>query len=518
MANKAVFKKYFGKWLAGTDGRNMESAPSYQLSAYDALAQLAETGTFNNTFYGTGEMQLAKVLELSAQVDPEFLAKVAVYAARQGHMKDMPATLLAVLSSLDHALFTRAFPHVIKNGKMLRNFVQLMRSGAAGRKSLGTRPKKMVQNWLERASVQQLLNASVGNDPSLADVVKMVHPKPQDEERKAFYAWLLRKPYDVAALPELVAQFEAFKRDHTLAVPNVPFQMLTTLPLEAVQWAQVAKRVSWQTLRQNLNMFARKGVFDVAGMGFVVAERLRDADEIRRAKVFPYQLLMAWKMADVQVPPEVRDALQDAMEVSLQNVPSFKGRMVLCPDVSGSMSSAITGYRKGATSAVRCVDVAGLITAAFLRRNPHATVLPFENEVVNLDLNGRDSVMTNAQKLANVCGGGTNCSAPLKKLANRNEKVDLVFFISDNQSWVDANQFGRPTEMMLQWRRIKKRNPQAKMVCLDIQPYTDTPALNGDDVLNIGGFSDAVFDLVNEFATRKEGKVNWMEMIEKTEL
>ncbi len=40
-------------------------------------------------------------------------------------------------------------------------------------------------------------------------------------------------------------------------------------------------------------------------------------------------------------------------------------------------------------------------------------MLPFEQAVVSVDLNSRDSVMTNAQKLASIGGGGTNCSAPV---------------------------------------------------------------------------------------------------------
>ena len=50
--------------------------------------------------------------------------------------------------------------------------------------------------------------------------------------------------------------------------------------------------------------------------------------------------------------------------------------------------------------------------AAILRKNPSAEVLPFDFDVVKVKLNPRDSVMTNAARLASVGGGGTNCSAP----------------------------------------------------------------------------------------------------------
>jgi 60 kDa SS-A/Ro ribonucleoprotein len=44
-------------------------------------------------------------------------------------MKDVPALLVAVLSVKDRDLFKAVFPRVMDNGKMLRNFVQIMRSG-----------------------------------------------------------------------------------------------------------------------------------------------------------------------------------------------------------------------------------------------------------------------------------------------------------------------------------------------------------------------------------------------------
>src|SRR5947207_7524728 len=125
------------------------------------------------------------------------------------------------------------------------------------------------------------------------------------------------------------------------------------------------------------------------------------------------------------------------MESAIANVPSIEGRVVVCPDVSGSMHSPVTGHRRGSTTSVRCVDVAALVAASVLRKNQSATVLPFEHGVVPLDLNSRDSVMTNAGKLASIGGGGTNCSAPVRLLNRKKAKADLVIFISDNESWVD---------------------------------------------------------------------------------
>lgn len=525
MVNTQLFHTIKGALLPQATALNNQRAPAYALSPRHQLAQLAATGCLGDTFYANAETQLDKVLALAQTVDADFVAQTAICARQSGHMKDMPALLAAALSVKDVALLSQVFYRVIDNGKMLRNFVQIMRSGAVGRKSLGSRPKKLVQQWLLNADEKQLLNAVVGNTPSLADVLKMVHPKPVEDWRAAWFAWAVGKPFDEAKLPPMTQAFERFKRARaqgeprhlSAGLPEVPFQLLTALPLSAAQWAQVALAGSWQMLRQNLNTLARHGVFARKGMAEAIAAKLRDPKAVARARVLPYQLLSAYKACDAAVPEKVREALQDAMELALANVPSFEGRVVVCPDVSGSMSQAVTGYRASATSTVRCIDVAALMAAAVLRKNRGARVLPFEQAVVDLRLNPRDSVMSNAQALAAIGGGGTNCSAPLARLNEENAKADLVILVSDNESWVDAKRHGA-TQTMREWEKLKKRCPQARLVCIDIQPYSTTQAPDRRDILNVGGFSDAVFAMIGLFAEGKTGANHWVGEIEKIPL
>ena len=518
MANKNLFKSLVGKLVPATNARNEEGAPAYALTPKQALAQYAATGCLTRTFYAGAREQLAVVLELCEKVEPEFVAKTAVYARERGFMKDTPVLLLAVLAAKDVRLLARVFPRVVDNGKMLRNFVQVLRSGVVGRKSLGTAPKRLVREWLEARDASAVFRASVGQSPSFADIVKMVHPRPRDAEREALYGYMLGRDFRPESLPAVVREFEAFKAGDRAVVPDVPFQMLTALELGKAEWAAIARRAPWQMTRMNLNTFARQGVFDEPGLAELVAERLADAEQVKKARVFPYQLMMAYASAGEGVPDVVRDALQDAMEAAIENVPGVRGKVYVFPDVSGSMQSPVTGYRKGSTSAVRCVDVAALVAAAVVRRNPRAEVLPFEHEVVRgLKLNQRDSVMTNARKLAEVGGGGTNCSAPLRLLNERKAVGDLVLYVSDNESWVDA-QAGRGTATMQEWAAFKRRNPRARMVCVDVQPYSTVQATGSADVLNVGGFSDEVFRIVADFAAGRLDADQWVGVVERVVL
>jgi 60 kDa SS-A/Ro ribonucleoprotein len=517
MANKTLFKSLVGKLIPATDAVNHEFAPAYAFTPKHALAQYAATGCMSSTFYANAEEQLSVVLGLCEQVDAEFVAKLAVYARERGHMKDVPALLVAVLSRKDRELFARTFARVVDNARMLRNFVQIVRSGVVGRKSLGTLPKRLLREWLEVRDDDAIFKASVGQAPSLADVVKMVHPRPRDASRAALYGYLVGRAHDREALPAIVRDYEAYKTGDSLDVPRVPFQMLTALPLGKAEWAEIARHAPWQMTRMNLNTFARHGVFEVEGMTELIAARLRDPVKIAHARVFPYQLMAAYASAVEGVPREVRDALQDALEIALGNVPEIPGKVYVLPDVSGSMTSPVTGYRAGATTAVRCVDVAALVAAAIVRKNPSAEVVPFEHDVVSVELNARDSVMTNAARLAAVGGGGTNCSAPLRLLNRRKAKGDLVIYVSDNESWVDAGA-GRGTATLQEWNVFRARNPRARLVCIDVQPNRTTQAAERADVLNVGGFSDQVFNLIAEFAAGRLNTSHWIGVVESVEL
>ena len=228
--------------------------------------------------------------------------------------------------------------------------------------------------------------------------------------------------------------------------------------------------------------------------------------------------MMAYNAAGEGVPARIKNALQDAMELAIGNVPEMDGKVYVLPDVSGSMSSPVTGYRSGSSSAVRCIDVAALVAAAVLRKNPDGEVIPFEQDIVSVKLNPRDAVMTNAQALAAIGGGGTNCSAPLAALNRRKAKGDLVIYVSDNESWMDGRGVGRGTATMAEWTDFKARNPRAKLVCIDIQPNAHTQAPDRNDILNVGGFSDAVFDVIAAFASGKGGADHWVRVIEAVEV
>ncbi len=528
MANTNLFKTGRARNVAPTNTTNLAGGTAYELGDEAALAQIAVTGCFGGTYYASAEDQLTLVKTLLPKVSSEFIARCAVYARLAGFMKDMPAHLVATLAARSKTdveareLLGTVFPRVIDNPKMLRNFVQIVRSGETGRKSFGTNVKRLIQNYFDSRSPEAIFKGSIGGNPTIADIIKMVHPKAGDGEKSATLKYLIGKNENLARVPKLIFEFESFKDGvkqgrSTVPVPNVPFEMLTALDLKPEHWKEIARNASWTQCRMNINTFKRHGVFDDKELTNLIAEKIANRDEVLKAKAFPFQLMMAYEMT-TDAPMPVRLALQDAMEVATENIPEFEGQVFVAVDSSGSMSQAVTGARGSATSKVSCNQAASLFAASVLRKNPTAKIIRFDTAADEVKLNPRDSVMTMARQI-NRNGGGTDCASAIRYINSQYGKGDLIVMISDNESWFNGNwQYSRGTGTLTEFERFRGRNRNAKLACIDIVPNTTTQAQESENVLNIGGFSDRVFEVVAQFAKTGNTKQSFVDVIKRTSL
>jgi len=197
---------------------------------------------------------------------------------------------------------------------------------------------------------------------------------------------------------------------------------------------------------------------------------------------------------------------------------------------------------------MRCVDVAALFAAAILRRNPASVVIPFDTRAYQARVEPQDTILSLAERLLGADatrkgdprlsgrgtpevaslnskrrygGGGTDCSLPLVEANTtyRKRRFAGVILVSDTESWVYRNRafaYGRrgATGVMTEWQGFVQNQmqlgghsiPAPKLVCIDLQAYTSTQAPDRADILNIGGFSDAVFKVVAAFLGDDAGR------------
>jgi 60 kDa SS-A/Ro ribonucleoprotein len=122
------------------------------------------------------------------------------------------------------------------------------------------------------------------------------------------------------------------------------------------------------------------------------------------------------------------------------------------------MQSPVTGNRgRGATSKVRCVDVAELFAAAILRRNPDSVVIPFDDKAYHVKLDPQDTILSLAARLAQFGGGGTNCSLPLAEATStyRNCRFAGCVLVSDQETWIGTGRYGS-TATKTAWQEFVK--------------------------------------------------------------
>lgn len=168
---------------------------------------------------------------------------------------------------------------------------------------------------------------------------------------------------------------------------------------------------------------------------------------------------------------------------------------------------------------MRCVDVAALVAAALLRRNPDSLLVPFDTRAYEARFDASDSILSLAERLAKYGGGGTDCSLPITVAKQARRKLAGVVVVSDSESWVYQ---GRPrqygangsTGVMTEWEQFLKNQfqlrgaeiPSPKLICIDLQPYSTMQAPERPDILNVGGFSDSVFEVIGSFLESDTGR------------
>lgn len=103
------------------------------------------------------------------------------------------------------------------------------------------------------------------------------------------------------------------------------------------------------------------------------------------------------------------------------------------------------------------------------------------------------------------CGGATENGlfAFLEKCVKDKIKVDNLYVISDMQIgdgesivWEKSSnyEYGKFAELL---KKFKKVNPNCKIVSISIQGYGSEMFYKGSNILNIAGWSESIFDVIN---------------------
>ncbi|MET9224743.1 LAGLIDADG family homing endonuclease [Lentzea sp. NPDC003310] len=176
---------------------------------------------------------------------------------------------------------------------------------------------------------------------------------------------------------------------------------------------------------RNLRNFDEAGMSDEAAAA--VAARLADPGQVARSRQFPFRFLSAYEAA-----PTLRwgYALDQALQLSLRNLPALPGRSLVLVDTSGSM----TGLGFSARSKVSPVKAAAIFGVALGAKGEQVDVVGFADGTFRHDVKQGSSVLRGVERFlqrVGEVGHGTDIIGSLKRSYRGH---DRVFIISDMQT------------------------------------------------------------------------------------
>lgn len=465
---------------------------------------------------------------------------VAVSEAGRAPKND-PALFALALAAAEGDDATRraalaALPRVARTGTHLLHFAAF----ADGLRGWGRGLRRAVAGWYaDRGDADlayQLVKYQARDGWSHRDLLRLAHPRPATETRRALYYWATRGWPGVGEAPHpdeglrLIWAFERAKRavsarevaalvrDHRLPREAVPTAWLT----EAAVWEALLEGLPLGALLRNLATLTRVGlVAPGSDASRAVAARLGDREGLRRARIHPLAVLAAlvtygqghgargrhtWTPVAAVV-----EALDAAFYLAFGNVAPTGRHWLLALDVSGSMGAGVVAGVPGLTPRVAAAAMA-LVTANVEAEH---TIVGFTSGggwarnlnpadvsgLAPLAIDPRQRLDEVVRYTAGLPFGGTDCSLPMRWALKHRLAVDVFAVYTDSETWAG------PVHPAAALREYRARvNPAARMVTVGLVSNGFTIA-DPDDagMLDVVGFDTAAPALIADFAAAAPG-------------
>lgn len=456
---------------------NHEAGLAFKPSAQLELYQRACTCLIEDRFYTRAEQQLLDLRAAIHQCERSYVLKLANYARNQMHLRTLPMILLAEASVMHSGNSQEAKSDVRQYvSKIVRRADEpaellaywINKLGAGTKAKLPNALKKGLSDALRQFDEYQLAKYNRSGEVKLRDVLMLVHARPDSTERAALYKRVL---------------------EDQLATPETWEVHISTQGSRAETWNAIAPKMGIMALLRNLRNFeqhnAQEALLHAIGV-------FTDPAKVRASKLLPFR----WLAAEREVSSTVlKDALREAMNLSLANVPVWQGRSAVFVDLSGSMSSALSRHSK-----LMYVDVASLMGAMATRLSQGEYLVGgFGETYSDIAVSRQDSVLTNAEKIRRTdVGHSTNAWLTLKQLRKRKQVFDRVLLFSDMQCYDSG--WGSHS-LAEEWQRYRREiNPNALLYSVDLAGYgiLQFPESNSG-VVQLAGWSDRVLDLITAY-------------------
>jgi hypothetical protein len=191
-------------------------------------------------------------------------------------------------------------------------------------------------------------------------------------------------------------------------------------PMDAAAWESAIPSMGYMALLRNLRNFDQAGIGKAARRE--VEDRLTDPEQVATSRQLPMRFLSAYRATrDSGTVTAWGPVIEEALNLSLANVPTLAGRTLVLVDLSGSMSHSNLSDKSG----LRYVDAAAVFGAAIAKRND-ADLYGFDHRLIEFTVKSTDSLLPLAHGIANQGGGGTATAAAIQASYKGHDRIIIV--------------------------------------------------------------------------------------------
>lgn len=502
--------------------KNSAGGYTFQVSDWQRLERFLILGTEGGGYYvNEAKMTMGNLTSVQKciQEDPIRVVNLIVDISDKGRAVKNDPAIFALALTIKFAneegrkAAYAAIPKVCRIGTHLFSLTSALKAVGKG---WGRGLKNAIANWYLSKEISKLAYdlAKYQQREGWAhrDVLRLAHPLALNDEQNSAFKWAVNKCVEHGDLPQILQGFEKIKKatsvkevvslinEYNLPRECVPTQYLN----EPAVWSALLPSMPLTAMIRNLGNMTKCGLLTpFSDEALYIAEKLGDAEYIRKSRVHPISILLALKTyasgagfrgsGAWRAVPQIVSALDKAFYMAFDNVEATGKKFFVGVDVSASMGSPITN------SNLRSCEVAGAIAMTLMKTEPKTWVYGFCTQLVDLKLNPSMDLNTVTQNCLKNNFGSTDCAAAIHYATANNIDADVFVIITDNETW--AGRHGHPSQALAEYR-IKMKKPNAKMIVLATSPSPFTIADPKDPgMLDIAGFDTSIPTVISSFAS-----------------
>lgn len=455
--------------------QNKSGHSAYSMTAKSKLVTQVLTSFFNeNKFYGDNSAEMQETIKEVIYTDPGFVANLAVFARREFNMRSVSHVLIAYLA---HEVNGKPYARNAINAVCVRgdDATEIM---ACYLDLFGKPIPNALKNGIAdamRRFDEYTLAKYKGNGKAvkMRDLLCLCRPTPKNEEQSDMWKRLL---------------------NDELETPYTWETELSANGNNAKTWENLidSGKVGYMALLRNLRNILNANPKNVNK----VLDTIQNPEMVKRSKQLPFRYLSAYKELENIGGSRVFDALENAVEASVENIPKLEGTTVIAVDTSGSMSSAIS-----AKSTVKCYEIAMMLGLIANKICENSIFYTFDTAIKKHPVSSRNGVLYTTVHSAS-CGGGTRMHLPFVAMIQEKINADRVIVISDNEC--NGGYWSKPVQSLADEYR-KLTGNDIWVHAIDLQGY-GTQQFHGKKTNVIAGWSEKVFSFI-KLAEQGEGNL-----------